>query len=127
MDALLVPLANIGFFGGMVRLPSGRLSPSPRPNAGLTEPLLSWRGSFFSAGLRPSERANFRRNCPAIETGSAANIDGSRAAFSPSGQDAGESCSLSAMRAKSGKEEAFIFRMTWPRCTLAVTSLIPRS
>jgi hypothetical protein len=61
------------------------------------------------------------------KTGPAANIDGSRAAFSPSGQDAGESCSLSAMRAKSGKEEAFIFRMTWPRCTLAVTSLIPRS
>jgi hypothetical protein len=35
--------------------------------------------------------------------------------------------SLSAIRAKSGREAAFIFRMTWPRWTLTVISLMPMS
>jgi hypothetical protein len=32
-----------------------------------------------------------------------------------------------AIRAKSGKETAFTFRMTWPRWTFTVISLIPMS
>jgi hypothetical protein len=35
--------------------------------------------------------------------------------------------SLSAIRAKSGSEAAFIFRMTWPRWTFTVISLMPMS
>jgi hypothetical protein len=34
---------------------------------------------------------------------------------------------LSAIRAKSGSEDAFIFRITWPRWTFTVISLIPIS
>ena len=47
--------------------------------------------------------------------GLAENFDGPRATFKASGHrpaNVGESWSLSAIRAKSGKEEAFIFRMT---------------
>src|SRR5215472_11149575 len=32
---------------------------------------------------------------------------------------------LSAIRARSGSDAAFIFRMTWPRCTFTVISLMP--
>ena len=94
----------------------GRL-PSPRPNAGLTEPLFSRRGSFFANPFAtieredPAQRTRRQRMLVFVGTGLAANADGS----TPSNQDPGERCSLSAMRAKSGKEEAFIFRMTWPR------------
>jgi hypothetical protein len=34
---------------------------------------------------------------------------------------------LSTIRAKSGSEVAFIFRMTWPRWTFTVIALMPTS
>jgi hypothetical protein len=116
LDVLLVPLANIRLFGVMVnfRLSAG---PSPRPIAGHTEPLFFWRGSFFADTLVTGAAVTnpSANKCRVFETGPAANADRSISALKRSDQDSGESRSLSAMRARSGKEEAFIFRMTWPR------------
>ena len=41
--------------------------------------------------------------------------------------DFGMGARRSAMRTRSASERARILRMTWPRCTLTVTSLIPSS
>jgi hypothetical protein len=93
--ALPLPSANILRLKGMVvaLLFRGRSVSSPSPTPGPTELLPCRRGSFYA------KRALINRARP-------------RATRLGVCDSHGESFSLSAIRARSGKDEAFIFRMT---------------